>query len=189
MKKFILSIALAACAASTFAQGTITFQNNGAIFVDSTIDRKVYVGQVGGAGLTGTNWAAQLWYDTGNGLRSLDTSTRLFRPATTSLPGTWNTAPTATLTFPDLAINGTAQLQVRVWDIQKFATFAAASASGRDFGSSELFAYTVPASGSAASASTLNGLRAFSVVVPEPSTIALGVLGLGSLLLFRRKKA
>jgi hypothetical protein len=32
-------------------------------------------------------------------------------------------------------------------------------------------------------------LRAFSVVpVPEPSTVALGVLGLGALLLFRRRK-
>jgi len=31
-------------------------------------------------------------------------------------------------------------------------------------------------------------MRAFSVVVPEPSTVALGVLGLGALLLFRRRK-
>lgn len=32
-------------------------------------------------------------------------------------------------------------------------------------------------------------LRAFSVVpIPEPSTVALGVLGLGALLLFRRRK-
>lgn len=191
MKKLLTVLALVASAAASFGQGTITFQNNGTIFGDvgTAPDRKVYFGSVGnGTGLTGTNYAAQLWYDTGTGMRPVDGAIRLFRVATTSLPGTWNTAPNATVTFLDLAAGGAAQLEVRVWDIQKFATFAAAAAGGGEIGRSGAFSYTVPQPGSAPADYTLKGLRAFAVV-PEPSTIALGVLGLGSLLLFRRKKA
>jgi len=193
MKKLLTILALAASAAASFGQGTITFQNNGAIFGDPVgviVDRKVYLGGIGnGPGLTGTNYAAQLWYDTGTGLREVQGATRLFRVPTTTLPGTWNTAPAAGVTFIGLDAGATAQLQIRVWDIQKFATYAAAVAAGGEVGHSELFGYTVPLPGSAASDFTLKGLRAFAVIVPEPSTIALGVLGLGSLLLFRRKKA
>jgi MYXO-CTERM domain-containing protein len=32
------------------------------------------------------------------------------------------------------------------------------------------------------------GLQAFTVGVPEPSSIALGLLGLGAIVLFRRRK-
>lgn len=192
MKKLLTVLALVASAAASFGQGTITFQNSGAIFGDPvgvTIDRKVYLGSVGnGAGLVGTNWAAQLWYDTGTGMRPLQEATKIFRVPTTLSPGTWNTAPTALATFPDLAVGGTAMLEVRVWDIQRFATYAAALAGGGETGKSDPFSYLVPPAGSAPADYTLKGLRAFAVV-PEPSVIALGVLGLGSLLLFRRKKA
>ena len=194
MKKLLTVLALVASAAASFGQGTITFQNSGAgtFFGDPTgvtIDRKVYLGSVGnGTGLVGTNYAAQLWYDTGTGMRPLQEATKIFRIPTTTQPGTWNTAPTALATFADLAIGATAQLEVRVWDIQKFATYAAALAGGGEVGRSQPFGYTVPLAGSAPADYTLKGLRAFAVV-PEPSVIALGVLGLGSLLLFRRKKA
>jgi len=51
------------------------------------------------------------------------------------------------------------------------------------------FAYTQGASVPPSPTDTLFvNMRAFSVIVPEPSTVALGVLGLGALLLFRRRK-
>jgi hypothetical protein len=193
MKKLLTVLALVASAAASFGQGTITFQNSGLIFGDlpgvPAPDRRVYLGSVAnGTLLVGTNYAAQLWYDTGTGMRPLQEATKIFRIPTTTQPGTWNTAPTAVATFPDLAVGGTAQLEVRVWDIQRFATFAAAVAGGGETGRSQPFSYLVPPAGSAPADYTLKGLRAFAVV-PEPSVIALGVLGLGSLLLFRRKKA
>jgi hypothetical protein len=65
-------------------------------------------------------------------------------------------------------------------------TFEAA-VTGGEYGASQPFNYTVPAAGSSADAYYLDNLRAFAVI-PEPSTIALGILGAASLLFLRRRK-
>ena len=82
----------------------------------------------------------------------------------------------------------TATLQVRVWDITKYATFAAAFAAN-DYGWSVPFNQRMPdfAHGDPATLAYMEGLRAFAIV-PEPSTIALGVLGVAGLLAIRRRK-
>src|SRR5262245_56911171 len=48
-------------AASSQGQGTVQFQN-GQISFATPADRFVYLGAVGGTKLTGTNYAAGLWY-------------------------------------------------------------------------------------------------------------------------------
>src|SRR5262245_44634483 len=119
MKKLLSLIVLAGSALAAFGQGTVSFNNGGTIFTDTNVNRLVYLDQVGGTKLTGTNYAAQLWSATGTAaLAPVGNSNafKLFRPGTTSSPGTWNTAPGgATVTFPDLAIGGMTHLQVRVW--------------------------------------------------------------------------
>lgn len=73
------------------------------------------------------------------------------------------------------------QLQIRVYDATGFEMLVT---EGQN-----TFAYTQAQSVPPSPTDTLMvNLRAFSVVVPEPSTVALGVLGLGALLLFRRRK-
>src|SRR6266566_487990 len=62
-----LSLLMLFVAASAFSQGQVNFNNSPAIFADSaTVDRFVYADHVGGAKLSGTNWAAQLYYGSGH---------------------------------------------------------------------------------------------------------------------------
>jgi len=84
------------------------------------------------------------------------------------------------------APGGPATVQVRAW-AGNFASYEEAVAGNGRFGSSNLL--PLPTTGlPPGTPPNLVGLLGFQLV-PEPSTIALGVLGLGSLLLFRRKKA
>jgi hypothetical protein len=207
MKKLIAIAVLGLAAVTSWAQGTVDFRNGGVSF-KTTANRYVYFGAVGpGAGtptpgsadpgrVVGTSYVAGLWYvkgaDQGGqiaGARQVG-RTFAFRLPTTTDPnkGTWVIAAGAspTFTFDDVAIGGATTLQVRVWDSAKFATFEAA-VTGGEYGASQPFNYTVPAAGSSADAYYLDNLRAFAVI-PEPSTIALGILGAASLLFLRRRK-
>ena len=197
MKKTLaLLAALALSVPMAFSQGSINFANTG--FSDG-IDRLVYDGPVGGTSkLVGSSYVAALYYGTSAGSinsfavrsltvtadQTLDRSVVLFRAITpdNALAGTWTGG---TRFFTDAAVGAALKLQIRVWDISKFATYAAAVAGGGKVGQSDIFDYTVPASTDAPGLKITN-MRAFAVV-PEPSTIALGVLGLGSLFLFRRR--
>jgi hypothetical protein len=99
-----------------------------------------------------------------------------------------NTAPTVPGVPGDSAARGT--FQVRVWDNANgtIGTWAAAMANpALAHGSSELFTVPFPLGANAVTPPNLVGLTSFNLVVPEPGVIALGVLGLGALLLRRRK--
>jgi hypothetical protein len=198
MKKTLLTLAFSALAVcASFAQGTVNFNNTATTFSDgTTVDRFVY--NVGGqTRLTGVNYSAALYWGT-----SADAITSLavlnptdvtlasakaaFRASTTTLPGTWTGGGSRTL----LGTTGgqTVFLQVRVWDHTLFATYDLAKAGGGITGQSGSFSYTISTSPTPPPSDlVMANLRRFDLV-PEPSTIALGVLGLGSLLLFRRKK-
>lgn len=137
----------------------------------------------------GQNYVAQLYYGaagTAEGsLTAVAANPALFRVATTSSPGTWSGG---TRTLVGITAGQTAVLQVRVWDSVAFpAGYAAAVAGNGVRGASALFDYTVPAAGSPPAAFFIEGFRGFTLV-PEPSTIALGVLGLAGLLFIRRRK-
>jgi len=201
MKKIIPAfLAVVASVSTAFAQGTVNF-NNGVAFGDG-IDRYVYLDRVGGTPLVGLNWAAILVYGPSetslnnfaqrNATNTTITSALgLFKdPALGVGAGTW-TGGTRTLTnsvaMTGVPIGGTTMLQVRIWDVSAFATYDLAVAGQGRVGHSDAFSYTVPPAGSLPSMSFLNGLRAFALV-PEPSTIVLGALGIASLLFLRRRK-
>lgn len=101
------------------------------------------------------------------------------------------------LVVPNVAPGNTAQLEIRAWDGGNGAdTWAKALASDAPRGRSGLFTTDrlggVDDLGNIHFAPNTVGWQSFNVVgfvqVPEPSTIASVVLGLGSLLLFRRRK-
>jgi hypothetical protein len=195
MKKLLASVAIALIGVqAAFSQGQVNFDNRVATFGTDGVDRFVY--DVGGTTrLSGTNYVAALyWSKTGApgneyALRALTDTTLqgavgAFRISTSANIGTWVGGARF---FVNANIGETVQLQIRVWDITRFATYDEAKAGGGLYGQSDPFSYLIPASTDTAGLAMKN-LRAFALV-PEPSTIALGVLGLGSLLLFRRKKA
>jgi len=200
MKKLIAVAVLALTAVSGWAQGTIDFRNGGVTFPGQAgIDRLVR--GLSGTPLVGPNWAAGLYYMAGADApidvtrpgAAPDLGTQAgalaaFRVATTASPGLWlnQAAVGNNRILEGVPIGATATIQIRVWDTAQFTSFGAAHAAGI-FGASVPFNYTVPAAGSAPDAYYLTALRGFTVV-PEPGTIALAVLGLGSLLLFRRRK-
>jgi hypothetical protein len=197
MKKVLAIALLSLAAVSSWAQGTVQFQN-GQISFATVADRFVYLGAVGGAKLDGTNYAAGLFYMNGadQAIMSPTAGTlagglAFFRQPTTTQHGIWANPGTAgnTRILDGVPILATATLQVRVWDTTKYASFAQAFAAN-DYGWSQPFNQRMPdfAHGDPAALAYMEGFRAFAVGVPEPSTIALGVLGVAGLLALRRRK-
>lgn len=168
MKK-LLTIAACFCALTAFnayAQGTVAFGNR----VTGVLDAPVF--DFGGARLAGPNAFAQLVV---NGSPVGDPVA--FRSGAGA--GYW---PTASVSVPGVAAGATAaNVQVRAW--KDAASYDAATFKGISA------AFTV-ATGGAGSPPTLpgnlTGLTSFTLV-PEPSMIALGLLGAAALMLRRRQ--
>jgi hypothetical protein len=196
MKTLVAVALLELAALSGWAQGSVDFRNGGAAFA-TTADRLVYLDRVGGIKLTGTNYVAGLWFAIGAGNQTVDRTggiqaglTFSFRAATTASPGTWNAGPNPFIfTLEGTGPGSPVTLQVRVWDSVKYNSFAAALGAG-EFGVSTPFDYRIPIGGDTSPwRSSMDGLRAFPVALsPEPSTLALGVLGVAGLLVLRRRR-
>jgi hypothetical protein len=91
--------------------------------------------------------------------------------------------------------------QVKAWSLSSGASYEAAVASGAGYGGKSPIGGVTPAVGGAPVPSLFSSTAGtpefvgqlsagFDMVplVPEPSTIALGLLGLGAIVLFRRRK-
>jgi len=155
---------------------------------------------VAGNGFTATLWAAEASTVQGDATANnlVQVSSTTFRTSTSgSFAGT--VLQPANAIVPGVAADtqrGT--FQMRVWDNQggSIGTWAEALAAwtqGRiAIGWSELFTTPYALGGTANPPNpppNLQGLQSFNLVtVPEPSVIALGVLGAGCLFLLRRRK-
>lgn len=204
MRKLILAACALTCAASVFAQGTVIFNNR----VVGTVVTHVYAPSTanpnllqtgngtgdtvagttdwtGWTALSGTGYTAQLW--SANGANQPVDSLAAASPTTNFRTGAaagFINGLTATL--PNVAENGTATLQLRVWDNAGGTITSYANAVTR--GSSPLFNVSA-IGGILTPAPALAGLSSFNIApVPEPSTFALAGLGAAALLIFRRRK-
>jgi hypothetical protein len=192
MKKLLITAAAVLASLNLFAQGTINFANN--------TSSLVYLDQVGGTRApSGNAYNVGLYYapdgttdesmfimvGAGAGMSTQVTAGGVF------LGGT-RTVPTATP-------GGFAMVQVRGWTTAYGASYETGllgpAIPENKLGKSNILRIdtgdpTTTPPGSAASLTTVgNSLTAFALTpVPEPSAIALGILGAGTLLLLRRRK-
>jgi len=156
-------------------------------------------GNYTGAGVwaTGTGFTAQLWSGAANSTQDSDmtnlVATATMRTQTTSsLGGTVNYSGAPTVA--GVPGGSQAAFQLRVWDnqggtITSWADVLKASNNSVLRGASPVFtAFALQVA--PVTPPNLQGLQSFSLyqVIPEPSVVALGVLGIGALVLFRRRK-
>jgi hypothetical protein len=121
--------------------------------------------------------------------------TATFRVNTSgNFAGVWN-APLTPAPIPGVTSEtDRPYFQVRVWDTTKASSWdTAINTPGSIYGYSDLFQVPFPLGGTQSPPNqqpNMQGLLSFNVqqVVPEPSVIALGVLGAGCLFLLRRRK-
>jgi len=188
MKKFLLTLALLAVTAmSSFgADGVINFRSLGSDTLGGTVNAPVF--NVDGVSkLAGTGFSVQLFYGV---LGTADNAlVALGSPITFGTGGLSGYFIGTTVAIPGISVGSQARLQVRAWDnaggtITSFAS-ALVRGSSASFNSSNL--------GDSFTPSTIPvpaGLTTFQLAaVPEPTTIALGVLGGLGLLARRRRNA
>lgn len=187
MKSLSILGACALLAATAMAaDGTIDVRNRNT-GATPPIDAPIY--DVGGATkLAGPDYVAQIFAGPVGGSLAAFGSTMPFRTGTGA--GYYNYGADPTLTLTGLAAGADTQVQVRVWE-SKYADFAAAQAAGGKYGQSAILTLKTGNAGVPPTLPTaLTGLASFNLaggVIPEPSTIALGLLGATVLMLRRRK--
>lgn len=182
MKKLLLAVSVLALAFGAGAQGTVTYNNSSATKItNSTTSQAVgglWVGLYYSANLSATRDSLTL--ELGAVTNTLSgTSAGLFIGSTRAITG--------------VPANGTILMQLRAWSgsYSSYEAAVAAGVNGTLVGESAMF-QVGPLGGGTTPTPSITGagkLGAFTVQpIPEPSTIALGVLGLGAVALLRRRK-
>jgi len=170
MKKLILSTTfLIAGACGLLAQGEVDFDNAPWLEWGDSQDRLIYASA--GVPVVNAEWKAALFEQRGANWVQLGDQITFFGAGLDGI--LMSDGVKRIVSVPA----GTAtQLKISVFD-----------QAGALLGSSDPFGFTMGTATPPGAKDTLMlNFKAF--VVPEPSTIALGVLGLGALLLFRRRK-
>ena len=189
-------LALVFGAEIVLSQGVVNFSNSGTFF--PVADRRVY-DPTTCAPLVGTNWVAALYFGTTPdaitelAVRSFDDLSLLraighFRavdPSSASA-GTWSGGLRILL---GVTVGQTLTMQVRVWDLNRFATFDDARTMGGFALESAPFSYLVPGilDGGGDKLNNFQGITP-PECVPEPSVFALAGLGLAVLVAWQHRK-
>jgi hypothetical protein len=189
MKKLFVTLAAVLVSVSTFAQGTVNFNNFVGTQANPTVNAPILApGGVAGAGSVGA--VAQLFLVTGTGASATYTPlgvTSGFRNATAGNPmlNAYITGNNSMI-LDGQAPGSTINVIMRAW---VGASYDAATVRGQSNDGTPISITlggvtdpTLPAEFPA----VLAGLQGFTLV-PEPSTIALGILGAAALLYRRRK--
>lgn len=157
-----------------FGQGQINFGNRVTI---AGIDAKVFQAD-GTTPLDGAAYKAQLY------VGAVADSLTAVGPVLDFRTGAAAGYITSTaITIP--GVTGTVFAQLRAWEAARGATYEAAFGTLAGYGSSDPVQVdlTLPP----AAPADMAGLQSFALIIPEPSTVALVLLGLGALALRRRK--
>jgi hypothetical protein len=187
MKRLILTAGLALAAVSGFSQGTIDFKNTAIVSGSPVVNAPVFQAD-GVTRAAGTSFRAALYAGTpgtaADQLRMIGAAVGFSTAPTGAgffLGGTRTLNENGVTILP----GASATLQVRAWAVASGSTWETATQRGQ----SDTFTVTSGGAGvPAGPPSLMVGLTSFSVV-PEPSTIALGIIGgLGTLFLVRRRK-
>ncbi len=174
MKKLIVAAAVGLTAIGALAQGQFNFGNRVTI---SGIDAKVFA-PGGATPLDGAAYLAQAYV--GADANSL-------APVGTAVPFRSGAAAgyiSSTIVTAPFAGGTSVTVEMRAWEAAKGTSYEAALAAGGMFGSSNPITLTVAVAPN--TPPDMVGLTSFSLV-PEPSTMALGVMGAAALFLRRRR--
>jgi len=178
MKKLILASAVLLTAIGVYAQGTVLFVNGPTTLVT-----------MGGVGVpAGTTFSINLYYAQDSATAPADSAfAAIGNPVNFLAPGRFNggvrTTPATT------QAGQAAWFHVRGWETAFGNSYEAAVAAGATrIGQSDKFKLTVASITGTPTPLTSPGGFAGMVIVPEPSVIALSILGLTGLLVLRRRR-
>jgi len=179
MKKLLVAAALGLVAAGAMAQGAFTFGNKN-LAATPPIDAKVF-DKDGTTALSGTAYWTQAYIKL-----AADPDSSYAPVGTASNFRTGNNAgyivPQVVTTT--LAGGTSVNIEMRAWEASGGTSYEAAVAAGKLYGKSQPITLSLTAA--PATPADMSGLQSFSLI-PEPSTLALGVLGAAALLLRRRR--
>jgi len=175
MKKLIIALAAVMVSIAAYGQGQVSINNR--------VGTEVTARFVGASDPAGTSSIGSPGYTvnllggpTGTPvaqLKPLDPSSTTFRGAAGTAAAGYFTGVTATV--PGVDVGGKADILLRLLGPNGFT---------QDFGP-----FTATLGGGTVTPPNLPiGTTALTVTVPEPATLALGALGLGALLVIRRRK-
>jgi len=199
MKKALLALASITMSASVFAQGTtggdVIFKNRGIIESDGVTTYNTPIFAAGQTGNLATGGAGKL---PGGVTVGLFLSSNLTTPLATAQLATTPDAATPFFASQDVVVPGTTPGQVVNFTIREWQTaagsFAAAQSGNFQWAEQTLQSQPLggtPTTGTPVPTPTLTGWGNINgsgiTLTPEPSTIALGALGIGALLIRRRK--
>jgi len=195
MKKLIILLALTVLPAGLFAQGTLAFANGTS--PDTTIQTNDLAGHIGRA--DGANGFLIGLYTAPNG--TTDESQFVLRITatnkTSAFRGLFNNAPSTGIS--GVPIGTQIAFQIRAWSFVNGTaadTYETALNAPTVYKGKSAIGFATggdPAGGQpgvlfGSGAGQIGAPTVLTPGVPEPSTIALGLLGLGAIALFRRRK-
>lgn len=194
-KKILALVVLASVSTVAFAQGTVAFNT-----VISLVGTDAKVSDPNGVAVGGLAYMAQLYAGPGTTAESALVAVGNpvgfkagFNAGYVQTTGTaFGSAVDPVVTISAATPGGPVTIQLRAWD-SAYPTYAAASTAGAASGKSALLALDITGNPILPGTPPVNltGLTGFTmtggVVIPEPTSIALMLLG-GAALLIRRRK-
>jgi len=186
MKKLLTTAVCSLAAAAAFGQGTFNFSSNVGSTPGVSPDNTIFLPN--GTTPADSPYQAEVAVGVGTTLSALT----LYPASITPVTGGYIFGSAFNVT--GAAAGSTVAFDILVWNPANGSTFAAASAvNGAIFGSSGVIqGYVTGGSGSPPAVAPNPAFNSFKLgsgtVTPEPTTLALGAMGLGAMLLARRRK-